>query len=166
MTIPRPASRPDFKFATHPYAPDNIRMDNVLPGWIDGLPATEKHRDSDPIKRYVTNEEDATTIAFAASKEGRYITGQNNRVDGGSMRTWRHLVITGGRALHPDSFGSVATRGSRPSATISKKAFRSGLKAEASSGLSCGPASVAVRACARPPRLSANRPRVSIKLWD
>lgn len=68
------------------YAPDNIRMNNVLPGWIDSLPATEERRNGVPMKRYGTSEEIAATIAFLASDGGAYITGQNIRVDGGVTR--------------------------------------------------------------------------------
>lgn len=68
------------------YAPDNIRMNNVLPGWIDSLPATDERRDSVPMKRYGTAEEVAGTIAFLLSDEAGYITGQNIRVDGGLTR--------------------------------------------------------------------------------
>ncbi|WP_414475109.1 SDR family oxidoreductase [Microvirga sp. M2] len=68
------------------YAADNVRMNNVLPGWIDSLPATEQRRDSVPMKRYGTSEEVAATIAFLASEGAGYITGQNIRVDGGLIR--------------------------------------------------------------------------------
>ncbi|MDX8527465.1 SDR family oxidoreductase [Mesorhizobium sp. MSK_1335] len=68
------------------YAPDNIRMNNVLPGWIDSLPATEERRGSVPMKRYGTSEEIAATISFLASDGAAYITGQNIRVDGGITR--------------------------------------------------------------------------------
>ncbi len=68
------------------YAADNIRMNNVLPGWIDSLPATEERRGSVPMKRYGTSEEIAATIAFLASDGAAYITGQNIRVDGGITR--------------------------------------------------------------------------------
>lgn len=69
------------------YAADNIRMNNVLPGWIDSLPATAERRDSVPLKRYGTSEEIAATIAFLASDGAAYITGQNIRVDGGVTRS-------------------------------------------------------------------------------
>lgn len=69
------------------YAGENIRMNNVLPGWIDSLPATEQRRESVPMKRYGTSEEIAATIAFLASDGAAYITGQNIRVDGGLMRS-------------------------------------------------------------------------------
>jgi NAD(P)-dependent dehydrogenase (short-subunit alcohol dehydrogenase family) len=69
------------------YAADNIRINNVLPGWIDSLPGTEERRDSVPMKRYGTSQEIAATIAFLASEGAGYITGQNIRVDGGMMRS-------------------------------------------------------------------------------
>jgi NAD(P)-dependent dehydrogenase (short-subunit alcohol dehydrogenase family) len=74
------------KIFAETYAGDNIRMNNVLPGWIDSLPATEERRDSVPMKRYGTSEEIAATIAFLASDGAAYITGQNLRVDGGLTR--------------------------------------------------------------------------------
>lgn len=69
------------------YAADNIRMNNVLPGWIDSLPATEERRGSVPLQRYGSSEEIAATIAFLASDGGAYITAQNIRVDGGLSRS-------------------------------------------------------------------------------
>ncbi|HKR37450.1 MAG TPA: SDR family oxidoreductase [Steroidobacteraceae bacterium] len=69
------------------YAADNVRMNNVLPGWIDSLPATDERRQSVPMQRYGTSEEIAATIAFLASGAAAYITGQNLRVDGGLMRS-------------------------------------------------------------------------------
>jgi len=68
------------------YAADNVRMNNVLPGWIDSLPATEERRDSVPMRRYGTSAEIAATVAFLVSEGGGYITGQNIRVDGGLTR--------------------------------------------------------------------------------
>ena len=68
------------------YAADNVRMNNVLPGWIDSLPATEERRQAVPMGRYGSAEEIAATIAFLASDGAGYITGQSLRVDGGLMR--------------------------------------------------------------------------------
>lgn len=68
------------------YARDNIRMNNVLPGWIDSLPPTEARRASVPLQRYGSSEEVAATIAFLASEGAAYITAQNIRVDGGVTR--------------------------------------------------------------------------------
>lgn len=69
------------------YAAGNVRMNNVLPGWIDSLPQTEERRTSVPMGRYGKSEEIAATIAFLASEGAAYITGQNIRVDGGLMRS-------------------------------------------------------------------------------
>ncbi|NSY18661.1 SDR family oxidoreductase [Neorhizobium sp. AL 9.2.2] len=69
------------------YAADNVRINNVLPGWIDSLPATDDRRDSVPMKRYGTSEEIAATVAFLASEGAGYITGQNLKVDGGLTRS-------------------------------------------------------------------------------
>lgn len=69
------------------FAAHNVRMNNVLPGWIDSLPTTEERRLSVPAGRYGTAEEIAATIAFLASEGASYITGQSIRVDGGLMRS-------------------------------------------------------------------------------
>ncbi len=75
------------KIFAEQFAPDNVRMNNVLPGWIDSLPATDERRRSVPMQRYGTSEEIAATVAFLASSGAGYITGQNLRVDGGITRS-------------------------------------------------------------------------------
>jgi NAD(P)-dependent dehydrogenase (short-subunit alcohol dehydrogenase family) len=69
------------------YAARGIRINNVLPGWIDSLPATAERRDSVPMGRYGTAEEIAATITFLLSEGAGYITGQSIRVDGGLIRS-------------------------------------------------------------------------------
>ena len=68
------------------YAGDNVRMNNVLPGWIDSLPEKDERREIVPMARYGTAEEIAATVAFLVSDGAGYITGQNLKVDGGLMR--------------------------------------------------------------------------------
>jgi NAD(P)-dependent dehydrogenase (short-subunit alcohol dehydrogenase family) len=75
------------KIFSDTHAAFNVRMNNVLPGWIDSLPATEARRESVPMQRYGTSEEIAATIAFLASEGAGYITGQSLRVDGGLTRS-------------------------------------------------------------------------------
>lgn len=69
------------------YAARNVRMNNVLPGWIDSLLAVEERRESVPMGRYGKAEEIAATIAFLLSDGAGYITGQNIKVDGGLTRS-------------------------------------------------------------------------------
>jgi NAD(P)-dependent dehydrogenase (short-subunit alcohol dehydrogenase family) len=69
------------------YAPDNVRMNNVLPGFIDSLREKEEFRGRIPMGRYGRVEEIAATVAFLASDAAGYITGQNLRVDGGITRS-------------------------------------------------------------------------------
>lgn len=70
------------------YAAENIRMNNVLPGFIDSLPEKEEFRSMIPMGRYGNSlGEIASVVAFLASEGGAYITGQNIRVDGGITRS-------------------------------------------------------------------------------
>ncbi len=70
------------------YAAGNVRMNNVLPGFIDSLPENPDFMAKIPMERYGKSyEEIAATVAFLASEGGAYITGQNIRVDGGITRS-------------------------------------------------------------------------------
>jgi NAD(P)-dependent dehydrogenase (short-subunit alcohol dehydrogenase family) len=69
------------------YAAQNIRMNNVLPGFFDSLPENETRRNAIPMKRYGRVAEMAKTVAFLVSNGAGYITGQNIRVDGGVTRS-------------------------------------------------------------------------------
>lgn len=74
----------DFaKLYSTKYASDGIRMNNVLPGFIDSLPEKPDRVARIPMGRYARVEELSNTVRFLASQESSYITGQNLRVDGG-----------------------------------------------------------------------------------
>ena len=76
------------KLVADRYAPDNVRMNNVLPGFIDSLPERAEFRERVPMARYGKSyEEVASVVAFLASDAAGYITGQNLRVDGGITRS-------------------------------------------------------------------------------
>jgi NAD(P)-dependent dehydrogenase (short-subunit alcohol dehydrogenase family) len=75
------------KLFSDQYAAENIRMNNVLPGFIDSLPEKEEFRERIPMQRYGKTEEISEVIAFLASAGAAYITGQNIRVDGGITRS-------------------------------------------------------------------------------
>jgi NAD(P)-dependent dehydrogenase (short-subunit alcohol dehydrogenase family) len=69
------------------HAADNIRMNNVLPGFIDSFPEEPGFLSRIPMGRYGSVEEVADLIAFLASDRAAYITGQNIRIDGGLTRS-------------------------------------------------------------------------------
>jgi len=68
------------------YGPSNIRMNNILPGFIDSLVHKESITERIPIGRIGTVDEIAKTTAFLLSDGAGYITGQNLIVDGGVTR--------------------------------------------------------------------------------
>jgi len=75
------------KLFTDKYGIDNIRMNNVLPGFIDSLPEKQDRVDRIPMGRYGKTEEVGSLISYLASEGGTYITGQNIRIDGGITRS-------------------------------------------------------------------------------
>lgn len=75
------------KLFSDKYATDNVRMNNVLPGFIDSLPETEDRMSRIPMNRYGRSEEVSELISYLASKNAAYVTGQNIRIDGGLTRS-------------------------------------------------------------------------------
>ncbi len=69
------------------YAKSGIRMNNVLPGFMDNYPESAEIVDKIPMKRYAKIEEVAKTVRFLLSEDAGYITGQNIRADGGLTRS-------------------------------------------------------------------------------
>lgn len=68
------------------YGAQNIRMNNVLPGYMDNYPVSEETAESIPMNRPASVNEVAQAALFLASEKASYITGQNLRVDGGITR--------------------------------------------------------------------------------
>lgn len=68
------------------YAAANIRMNNVLPGFILTKSENDAAKQQIPMKRYGSPSEVAKAIAFLVSDEAAYITGENIRIDGGLAR--------------------------------------------------------------------------------
>lgn len=75
------------KLYTDRYAPSGIRMNNILPGFIESFPLSDENRARIPTGRSGTVDEIAATASFLISPESGYITGQNIRVDGGLTRS-------------------------------------------------------------------------------
>lgn len=68
------------------YGPKNIRMNSILPGYIDSMNHGEEINLDIPLRRIGHVTEIAKTAAFLLSSDAGYITGQNLRVDGGMTR--------------------------------------------------------------------------------
>jgi len=68
-------------------AKHGVRMNNVLPGFVDTKGVNEAIRATIPAGRYGDVAEIARTVAFLVSSDAAYITGQNLRVDGGVTRS-------------------------------------------------------------------------------
>jgi NAD(P)-dependent dehydrogenase (short-subunit alcohol dehydrogenase family) len=64
-----------------------IRLNNLLPGFIESIPQPPERYAGASLRRMGTVEEIARTIAFLCSDASGYITGQNIRVDGGLARS-------------------------------------------------------------------------------
>ena len=69
------------------HAAANVRMNNVLPGFIDSLPEAADRRARIPLARYGKAAEVSALISHLCSYDGGYITGQNIRIDGGLTRS-------------------------------------------------------------------------------
>ncbi|HEX2990792.1 MAG TPA: SDR family oxidoreductase [Anaerolineales bacterium] len=65
------------------YAEFGIRINNVLPGYMDNYPETKENLSKIPMKRHGKVQEIAKTVRFLLSDDAGYITGQNIRADGG-----------------------------------------------------------------------------------
>jgi len=75
------------KLYTNRYAASGIRMNNVLPGYMDNYPESEENLAKIPMNRYGKVQEIAKTVRFLLSDDAGYITGQNIRADGGITRS-------------------------------------------------------------------------------
>lgn len=74
------------KLYSQRYAGQGIRMNNLLPGWIDTYPVEPAAVATIPAGRPGTAEEVARVAAFLVSPEASYVTGESLLVDGGLVR--------------------------------------------------------------------------------
>lgn len=75
-----------IKLYADQYARHGIRMNNILPGFIDNWAIPDPVMRSIPMQRQGSPAEVGKAVAFLLSSDASYITGQNILVDGGSNR--------------------------------------------------------------------------------
>ncbi|MEO0562974.1 MAG: SDR family oxidoreductase [Chloroflexota bacterium] len=76
------------KLYANRYAADNIRMNAVLPGFIDSFDVSDEALATIPAGRAGSVTEIAKTVAFLLSDGAAYINGQSIRVDGSMTGSW------------------------------------------------------------------------------
>ncbi|HYH44140.1 MAG TPA: SDR family oxidoreductase [Thermoanaerobaculia bacterium] len=69
------------------YGAAGLRMNNLLPGWIDTHPVASETQRVIPMGRAGTAEEVAKVAAFLLSDDASYVNGESLLVDGGLVRT-------------------------------------------------------------------------------
>ncbi len=69
------------------HGPANVRMNNVLPGFVNTYPESNEILTEIPAGRYADAAEVAELVAFLCSDRAAYINGQSIRIDGGMSRS-------------------------------------------------------------------------------
>jgi NAD(P)-dependent dehydrogenase (short-subunit alcohol dehydrogenase family) len=75
------------KLFSQRYAKHGIRMNSVLPGFVDSFPEKEEIVAGIPAGRYGKVEEVADLVCFLAGEQSSYIQGENIKIDGGLSRS-------------------------------------------------------------------------------
>ena len=85
-------------YADH-YAPDGIRMNNILPGFVDSYPESEENLSRIPLGRYARVVEIAKTALFLVSESAGYITGRTSAWTVASPARYKHRFYV---TIQPD----------------------------------------------------------------
>ncbi len=86
-SVARTALSSYTKLFSNEFGSSNIRMNNVLPGFIDSYPADQETIDTIPMLRQGTPQEVAELVSFLVSDKSSYITGQDFLIDGGLVKS-------------------------------------------------------------------------------
>jgi NAD(P)-dependent dehydrogenase (short-subunit alcohol dehydrogenase family) len=74
------------KLVAEELAPHGVRVNAVLPGFVDSYPVAPEIVSTIPLGRAGSVAELARTVAFLASSDAAFVTGQSLLVDGGMVR--------------------------------------------------------------------------------
>ncbi|MFD4246999.1 SDR family oxidoreductase [Streptomyces sp. NPDC058525] len=69
------------------YAAQGIRMNNLMPGYVNSWPETPEFLAKIPAGRYATTQEIGKLARFLLSDDAAYINGESIRIDGGAARS-------------------------------------------------------------------------------
>ncbi|CAM5493642.1 3-oxoacyl-ACP reductase [Streptomyces avidinii] len=69
------------------YAAQGIRMNNLMPGYVNSWPEDPEFLAKIPAGRYATTEEIGKLARFLVSDDAAYINGESIRIDGGAARS-------------------------------------------------------------------------------
>jgi NAD(P)-dependent dehydrogenase (short-subunit alcohol dehydrogenase family) len=89
MSVLRGALHGFTKLFADKYARQNVRMNNVMPGYCENVPMSDSALGSIPMGRTARFSEIGSVCVFLASEGSSYMTGQNILVDGGINRAVR-----------------------------------------------------------------------------
>lgn len=82
-SVMRAALRNYTKIFSQTYAPRNVRMNNVLPGFIASMEMDADWMQGIAMNRFGEMQEVSALISFLVSESAAYITGQDILIDGG-----------------------------------------------------------------------------------
>jgi NAD(P)-dependent dehydrogenase (short-subunit alcohol dehydrogenase family) len=89
MSVLRSALHGFTKLYADRYARNNVRMNNLLPGFCENVNFTGRSLEDIPMARPARFDEIASACVFLATDASSYMTGQNLLVDGGANRAVR-----------------------------------------------------------------------------
>jgi NAD(P)-dependent dehydrogenase (short-subunit alcohol dehydrogenase family) len=89
MSVLRAALHGFTKLFADKYAQQNVRMNNILPGYCENVAMSDSALRSIPMGRTARFSEIGNVCVFLASDASSYMTGQNVLVDGGINRAVR-----------------------------------------------------------------------------
>lgn len=87
-TVMRSGLTAFVRMAARQWAPD-VRINSVLPGFVDSYDVTPEFMATIPTNRAATTDEIASLVSFLSTSESSYVTGESICIDGGMTKAIR-----------------------------------------------------------------------------